>query len=176
MDLGIIGLERSGKTTVFDAVTGGHARAGSYGATEPNIGVVKVPDERLDRLCAALKPGKVTHAEARYLDVPGSLSLRGEGPAAVHLAALAQVDALMHVVRAFRDESVPHPEGSVDPQRDIASVKLELAFADAALLQRRSDRLETAVRSGRAVSCSYRDLARWISGRVPRSSSSWACS
>ena len=149
MDLGIIGLERSGKTAVFTAVTGGHARAGSYGGTEPNIGVVKVPDERLDRLCAALSTRKVTQAEARYLDFPGSLSVRGEGPAGAHLAALAQVDALVHVVRAFQDEAVPHPEGSVDAHRDIASMNLELAFADADMLQRRYDRLEIAVRSAR---------------------------
>ena len=149
MDLGIIGLERSGKTAVFTAVTGGHARAASYGGTEPNIGVVKVPDERLDRLCAALTTRKVTQAEARYLDFPGSLSVRGEGPAGAHLAALAQVDALVHVVRAFRDEAVPHPESTVDAHRDIASMNLELAFADAAMLERRYERLEIAVRSTR---------------------------
>ena len=149
MDLGIIGLERSGKTAVFVAVTGGHARAASYGGTEPNIGVVKVPDERLDRLCAALTTRKVTQAEARYLDFPGSLSVRGEGPAGAHLAALAQVDALVHVVRVFRDEAVAHPEGSVDGHRDIASMNLELAFADAAMLERRYERLEIAVRSAR---------------------------
>jgi GTP-binding protein YchF len=150
VDLGIIGLELSGKTTVFNAVTRGHARTGTFGAAEPNIGVVKIPDERLDQLCAILKPRKVTHAETRYLDFPGALALRGEGPAGSYLAALSQCDALVHVVRAFRDESVPHPEGSVDPHRDIASVNLELAFADAAVLQRRHDRLEIAVRSAKA--------------------------
>jgi GTP-binding protein YchF len=150
MDLGIIGLERSGKTTLFSAVTRGHAHTAAIGTAEPSIGVVKIPDERLDRLCAVLHPRKVTHAEARYLDFPGGLSVRGEGPAPAHLAAMAQCDALVHVARAFRDESVPHPEESIDPQRDIASVNLELTFADLALLQRRYDRLETAVRSARA--------------------------
>lgn len=147
MDLGIIGLARSGKTTVFNAVTHGHAHTAPLGSLEPSIGVVKLPDERLDRLCAVLHPRKVTHAEVRYLDFPGSLSLRGEGPGGAYLAALAQCDALVHVVRAFRDESVPHPEGSVDPYRDIASVNLELAFADLAALERRYGRLEIAVRS-----------------------------
>ena len=151
MDLGIIGLERSGKTTAFKAVTHGHAHTVAHSVTEPSIGVVKVPDERLDRLCAVLHPRKVTHVEVRYLDFPGGLSVRGEGPKAAHLAALAQVDALMHVVRAFRDESVPHPEATVDPHRDIASVNLELAFADAGLLERRYDKLEIAVRSARAT-------------------------
>ena len=149
MDLGIIGLERSGKTAVFNAVTRGHASAAAYGAIEPNIGVVKIPDERLERLCAVLKPRKVTHAEARYLDFAGGLSLRSEGPAPAYMAALAQCDALILVVRAFRDESVAHPEGSVDPDRDVATVNLELAFADIAMLERRHERLEIAVRSAR---------------------------
>lgn len=149
MDMGIIGLDRSGKTTVFNAATRGHTSAGSYGATEPTIGVVKIPDERLDRLCDVLHPRKVTHAEARYLDFPGGLSIRGEGPDAVYMAALAQCDALVHVVRAFRNEAVPHPDDTVDPQRDIAGVNLELAFADAAMLQRRQKRLEIAIRSTR---------------------------
>ncbi|MGB2694897.1 MAG: DUF933 domain-containing protein [Dehalococcoidia bacterium] len=150
MDLGIIGLERSGKTTLFNAVAGGHARTGSYGGQEPNIGVVKVPDERLTKLCALVNPKKVTPVEARYLDFPGSLSLRGAGSEAAHLAALAQCDALVHVVRAFHDESVPHPEVSVDAERDIAAVHLELAFADAAVLERRAEKLEMTVRSARA--------------------------
>jgi hypothetical protein len=148
LDLGIVGLERSGKSTVFGALTRGHAHTASYGAIEPSIGVVKVPDERLDRLAEVLHPRKVTYIEARYLDFPGSLSLRGEAPPA-YLAALAQCDALVHVVRAFRDEAVPHPQGSVDPVRDVANVDLELAFGDAAALQRRHERLEIAVRSAR---------------------------
>ncbi len=148
MDLGIIGLERAGKTTLFNALTAGHASAGGYGGTEPHIGVVKLPDERLDKLCALFRPKKQTPIEARYLDFPGSLSLRA-GPEGAHLAALAQCDALVHVARAFRDESVAHPEGSVDPNRDIAAVNLELAFADAALLERRQEKLDITVRSAR---------------------------
>jgi len=150
MDLGIIGLEQSGKTAAFNAVTRGHAHTAAYGATEPSIGVVKIPDERLDRLCAVLHPKKVTHAEVRYLDFPGGLSLRGAGPSGAYLAALSQCDALVHVARAFRDESVPHPEGSVDAHRDIAAVNLELAFADIGVLERRYEKLEITVRSARA--------------------------
>jgi GTP-binding protein YchF len=152
MDLGIIGLAQSGKTTVFNAVTGGHAQTGVYGAgVEPNIGVVKVPDERLDRLCAVLKPKKVTHADVRYLDFPGAAAFgRGGGPAARFLASLAQCDALIHVVRAFTNESVPHPEGSIDPHRDIGSMDMELSFADQGFIERRLERLETEVRSMRA--------------------------
>lgn len=152
MDLGIIGLAQSGKTTVFNAVTRGHAQTGMYGAgVEPNIGVVKVPDERLDRLCEVLKPKKVTHADIRYLDFPGAAAFgRGGGPAARFLASLAQCDALIHVVRAFTNESVPHPEGSIDPQRDIGSMNMELAFADQAFIERRLERLDVEVRSMRA--------------------------
>jgi hypothetical protein len=148
MDLGLIGLERSGKTALFHAVTRGHAQTGSYGATEPSIGVVKVPDERLDRLCVIIPPKKVTYVEVRYLDFPGGLSLRS-GPSGAFLAALSQCDALVHVVRAFRDESVPHPEGNVDPARDIAEVNVELAFGDLAALERRHNKLEMEVRSSR---------------------------
>jgi GTP-binding protein YchF len=148
MDLALIGLELSGKTTLFRAVTRGHAASASYGALEPVIGVVKVPDDRLDRLSTLLKSRKVTHLELRWLDFPGSLSLRGDVPPA-YLAALAQSDALVHVVRAFQDESAPHPQGTVDADRDIANVNLELAFGDAAALERRHERLDIAVRSAR---------------------------
>ena len=150
MDLGIIGLERSGKSTVFNAVTRGHARTGTFGGAEPNIGVVKVPDDRLERVAEVVKAKKVTHAEVRYLDFPGGFSVRGEGPPPAYLASLSQCDALVHVVRAFRNESVPHPQNSVDPDRDVAAVNLELAFADLAMLERRVDKLESTVRSSRA--------------------------
>ena len=150
MDLGIVGLARSGKTTLFDALTRGHAHTGGFGSLEPGIGVVKVPDERLDKLSALIKAKKITHLEVRFLDFPGSLSLRGEATPPAYIASLAQCDALVHVVRAFRDESVAHPEGSVDPQRDIANVDLELAFGDMAALERRASKLDIEVRSARA--------------------------
>jgi hypothetical protein len=149
MDLGIIGLERAGKTTLFHALTRGHAHAAAHGTLEPSVGVVKIPDVRLDELCAILKPRKVTHVEARFLDFPGAFTAKGEGPAGAYLASLAQCDALVHVVRAFHDESVPHPAGSVDVDRDVGAVDLELAFADLGTLGRRHERLETAVRSAR---------------------------
>ena len=149
MDLGIIGLAQSGKTTVFKAVTRGHAQTGSFGSAEPAIGVVKIPDPRLDELAVLIHSKKVTYAEARYLDFPGAFAVRGEGPGGAYLGSVAQCDALVHVVRAFRNESVPHPAGSVDPERDIAAVNLELTFADLATLQNRHDRLEISVRSAR---------------------------
>ena len=84
MDLGLIGQQRSGKTTVFNAVTRGHAHAGSFGGLEPSIGVVKQPDERLERLCALLKPKKMTQTEVRYLDFPGGLTVRDQAPDAAY--------------------------------------------------------------------------------------------
>ncbi len=150
MDIGIIGLAQSGKTTLFEALTRGHAHTAPFGSMEPSVGVVKVPDERLDGLSTLLHAKKVTHIEVRFLDFPGSLSLRGEGPGAAYLAALAQCDALVHVARAFQNEAAPHPEGSVDAQRDIAEVNVELAFGDLAALERRHSKLEIEVRSARA--------------------------
>src|SRR3990172_10410263 len=140
MDLGIIGLAQSGKSALFVALTRGHAHTAGFGATEPSIGVVKIPDERLDKCSALIHARKIAYAEVRFLDFPGALTVRGEGPAATLLAALSQCDALVHVVRAFRDESVPHPQGSVDPERDLAPVGLELTFADIGVLQRRHEK------------------------------------
>lgn len=152
MDVGIIGLRQSGKTTVFNAVTRGKAHIGFGGGNEPNVGVVKVPDPRLDVLAAMYKPKKVTPAEIRYVDFPagGASFGKGEGPGGQFLGELRRVDALIHVVRAFHDPSVPHPEGSIDPARDVATMDLELAFADLALIERRLERLEAELRSTRA--------------------------
>lgn len=152
MDVGIIGLSQSGKTTVFNAVTRGTAQTGFGGGMEPNLAVVKVPDERLDALSALYKPKKHTPAEIRYVDFPaaGAAFGKGEGPGAQFIGQLRGVDALIHVVRAFTDPAVPHPDGSVDPVRDVASMDLELAFADLLLIERRLERLTTELRSQKA--------------------------
>ena len=157
MDIGIIGFQRSGKTTVFNAVTRGHAQTGAYGAgVQPNIGVVKVPDQRLDDLAKLFDPKKLTHADIRYIDFPGAAFGEGQGPSAQFLAQLARCDALIHVVRAFADETVPHPAGSVDAARDAAAMELELAFADAAFIEKRLERIEASMR---AVKAGERDAA-----------------
>ena len=152
MDVGIVGLGRAGRTTVFNAVTRGRAQTGFGGGQEPNVGVVKVPDRRLDALAAIYRPRKVTPAEVRYVDFPaaGAHFGRGEGPGGQFLNEVRRADALIHVVRAFADPAVPHPEGSVDPARDVATLDLELAFADLALLERRLERLEAELRSLKA--------------------------
>jgi ribosome-binding ATPase len=151
MDLGIIGFQRSGKTTIFNAVTRGHAQTGSYGAgVQPNIGVVKVPDDRLDRLAKIFDPKKFTLADIRYIDFPGEAFSSGQGPSPQFLAQLARCDALIHVVRAFEDETVPHPQVTVDAARDAAAMDLELAFADAAFIEKRLERIEAEMRSVKA--------------------------
>lgn len=150
MDLAIVGLERSGKTTVFNALTAGNAQTGGYGGgLEPNLGTVKVPDERLDRLSELIKPKKVTHAEIRYVDFPGA-GFTKEGPAARYLAALSRADALLHVVRLFASDAIPHPLGGVNPARDVATLDAEMAFSDLAVIERRLERLESELRSKKA--------------------------
>ncbi|MCC6381002.1 MAG: redox-regulated ATPase YchF [Dehalococcoidia bacterium] len=153
MQLGIIGLARSGKTTVFNAVTRGSAQVGAYSsASSPNVGVVSVPDERVDRLAAIYHPKKTTYATIQYVDFPaaGESFGKGEGPAGKFVNELGRMDALIHVVRAFADDAVPHPETNLDPHRDIATMDLELAFADLTIIERRLQRLETEIRSMKA--------------------------
>ncbi|MGI8925422.1 MAG: redox-regulated ATPase YchF [Tepidiformaceae bacterium] len=150
MQLGIIGLARAGKTTVFNAVTRGSAEVGAYSAgSQPNVGVVSVPDGRVDRLSAMYSPKKTTYATIQYVDFPaaGESFGKGEGPAGKFINDLGRMDALIHVVRAFADETVSHPEVTVDPGRDIATMDLELAFADLAAIERRLQRLESELRS-----------------------------
>jgi GTP-binding protein YchF len=153
MELAIVGLARAGKTTVFNALTQGHTPTGTYEA-ELHIGAVKVPDERLDRLGALFKPKKLTHADMQFVDVPGGLTWRGagrgEGPSPAVQAALDRADGLAHIVRAFENDAVPHPAGSVDAVRDIDAFNLELVFADLMVVERRLERLDIAVRSARA--------------------------
>ncbi len=147
MDLGIIGKARSGKTSLFNAVTRGTAQVGAYSSgNAPNVGVVHVPDARVDALAAVLHPKKTTYAEIRWVDYPVS-GFGTEGPAAQFVGEIAKMDALVHVVRAFVDESVPHPDLTVDAHRDIEALNLELTFVDLALIERRLQRMETEMRS-----------------------------
>jgi hypothetical protein len=150
MELGIIGQARSGKTSLFNAVTRGSAAVGAYTSTsEPNVGTVRVPDPRVDALAAIFHPKKTTYAEIRWVDYPIA-GFGPEGPGARFVADIAQLDALVHIVRAFEDPSVPHAAGSVDPHRDLEALELELQFADLALIERRIERLAAEMRSVRA--------------------------
>lgn len=141
MKAGIIGLPSAGKTTIFNVLTRGKAAAGPGAGRrlEPNVGIVKVPDGRLDFLAAKFNPEKTTHATVEFVDVQGLV--RGKGQDLV-LAPVRGVDALVHVVRAFADESVPHSEGSVDPERDKRNLDYELMLADIGSIEKRIERLE----------------------------------
>jgi len=153
MQIAIVGLAGSGKTTVFNTLTRGHAETGGFGGMELHVGVVKVPDERLDRLAAIFKPKKIVQADVTYVDLPAPpASSEGhvgtEDLPAEHLARLRDSDALLHVVRAFEDPANPHPEGSVDPPRDLDRLDTEFLLADLALVDRRVERLKQTGRHG----------------------------
>jgi GTP-binding protein YchF len=153
MQIAIVGLAGSGKTTVFNTLTRGHAETGGYGGVTLNVGVVKVPDERLERLAEIFKPKKIVQADVTYVDLPAPpASSEGrvgtEELPADHLARLRDSDALLHVVRAFDDPAVPHPAGSVDPVRDLEQLDLEFTLADLAMTERRLDRLKGSGRHG----------------------------
>ncbi len=145
MKTAIIGLSSVGKSTLFQLLTGAPAPSHS-GKVEPRLGIAKVPDARLDRLAEMYSPRKFTPATVEYVDVPGVA--KGEGSALIDLPALRGVDALVHVVRAFDSEVVPHPDGSIDPLRDTQMLDLELILADLEAVERRLERLEANIKKG----------------------------
>ena len=153
MQIAIVGLAGCGKTTVFNTLTRGHAETGGYGGVTLNVGVVKVPDSRLDKLAVVFKPKKIVHADVTYVDLPAPpASTEGhvgtdELPAE-HLARLRDSDALLHVVRAWDDPHHPHASGSVDPARDLEQLDLEFTLADLAMVDRRLERLKASGRHG----------------------------
>ena len=143
IDIGITGLTKSGKTTVFNALTKGKADTESPG---PHIGIAKVPEPRLQMLANMLQPKRVVPAEARYIDIGAPLkAISGQ-----LLTELSNVDAVINVVRAFADESIPHTEGSLDVDRDIATTNLELAFSDLAIIERRLEKIDTSLKGAKA--------------------------
>ena len=151
MDIGIIGLSRSGKSTIFNCLIHGNVDGSGQG-DRVNLGVAKVPDPRLDRLAEIFQPQRVVPAEVRYVDVPFTPRGLGktEGFSGQLLNHLSRCDALLHVVREFGEPSVPHEEGSVDAERDIATMDLELAYSDMGILERRRQRLEDTLKGARA--------------------------
>ena len=150
----ITGLPYVGKTTLFNLLTGGHAATGGFAGAEAetNVGVAKVPDPRIEKLSALFKPKKTTFAEITYRDLGLTKSAgQGDGISAKKLGDLRTADALVHVVRAFRDPSVPHAEGSVDPLRDVATLDLELIVADHGVVERRLERIEPELRGAKGA-------------------------
>lgn len=148
MHIGIIGITKSGKTTVYSALI---RSAATQATGQMNLGVAKVVDPRLERLTAIFKPKRQVYAEVRYVDIPGAPEGLGksQGIGGEYLNALQRTDALLHVVRAFTDPTVPHINGSVDPYRDVAAMDMELAFSDLAIIERRFKRLEAELKGAK---------------------------
>ncbi len=149
MKIAIIGLPNSGKTTVFNALTGGSAETSifSSGRLEPNLAAVKVPDSRVDALSRIYQPKKTTYAEVQYLDIGGfeGRTEKREALPTEMVNHIGNADALLHVVRSFRDEAVPHPLDSVDPARDAESLEQELILSDLIVIERRLERLDKEI-------------------------------
>jgi GTP-binding protein YchF len=147
MQLGILGFPKVGKTTLFNILTASQQATDKFSASQKtNVGVAQVPDPRLVKLRDLFQPKKFTPATVDYVDIPGIR--KGEGAESLDLGKLRTVDALVHVVRAFADEELPHTLGSVDPQRDLLSLELELILADHELVERRLEKLQQAKKRG----------------------------
>lgn len=147
MQFGILGLPKAGKTTLFNTLTASAEETGKFSASErTHMGVARVPDPRLARLRDLYEPRRYVPATVEYVDIPGIE--RGEGAESLDLGKLRTVDGLLHVVRAFADPEIPHPDGAVDPRRDIATLELELILADHSLVERRLERLDKSQKRG----------------------------
>ncbi|MEG0692327.1 MAG: GTPase, partial [Oscillospiraceae bacterium] len=144
MKLGMVGLPNVGKSTLFNAITNAGAESANYPfcTIEPNVGVVSVPDERLDKLSAIYDPKKFSPAILEFVDIAGLVkgASKGEGLGNKFLSNIREVDAIVHVVRCFEDSDIIHVDGEIGPARDIETINLELIFSDIEILERRIDK------------------------------------
>lgn len=164
MKLGIVGLPNVGKSTLFNAITSAGAQSANYPfcTIEPNVGMVSVPDERLDKLAEMYEPEKFTPATIEFVDIAGLVkgASKGEGLGNKFLSHIREVDAIVHVVRCFDDTNIVHVDGSVDPARDIETINLELIFADMDMVQNRIDRVSKLMKGDKSLAAEVDFLKR----------------
>ena len=177
MKLGIVGLPNVGKSTLFNAITNAGAESANYPfcTIDPNVGMVAVPDERLDKLAEMYQPDKKTPAVIEFVDIAGLVkgASKGEGLGNKFLGNIRMTDAIVHVVRCFDDDNVIHVEGSTDPVRDMDTIDLELVMADLEMVERRIDKAKKAAKGDKKFlqeAADFEGLRDWLNdGKSARS-------